>query len=35
MASQPDAHLGMFVGDVVVDDGVDGLSFWHLRLDGV
>jgi hypothetical protein len=35
MAGKPGAHLGMFVGAVVVDDGVDGLSFWHLRLDGV
>ena len=23
--------LGMFVGDVVIDDGVDGLSFWTFR----
>jgi hypothetical protein len=32
---QPGAHLRVFVGGLIVDDGVDGLSFWHLRLDGV
>jgi hypothetical protein len=35
MPGQPTAHLGMFAGGVVVDDGVDGFSFRHLRLDGV
>ena len=27
MADKPYAHLGMFVGGVVVDNGVDGFSF--------
>ena len=35
MAGQPCAHLGMFVGGIVVDDGVDRLSLRHLRLDGI
>ena len=35
MSGQPLAHLRMFVGCVVVDDGVDFLSRRHLRLDGV
>ena len=33
MAGQPLADLGMLVGCVVVDDGVDFLSLWHLRFD--
>src|ERR1700690_3317284 len=35
MPGQPLAYLRMLVGCVVVDDGVDLLSRWHLRLDGV
>ena len=35
MTDEPFADLGMFVGGVVVDDGVDRLVVWHLRLDGV
>jgi hypothetical protein len=33
MAGQPCAHLGMFVGGIVVDDGMDHLSLRHLRLE--
>ena len=33
MAGKPGAHLGMFVGGIVVDDGVDHLSLRHLRLE--
>ena len=35
MPGQPFLYLGMFVGRVVVDDGVDRHSHWHLRLGGV
>ena len=35
MSGEPLAHLGMFMGGVVIDDSVDRLSFWNLRLDGV
>ena len=35
MSGQPLAHLRMFVGCVVVDDGMDFLSRRHLRLDGI
>jgi hypothetical protein len=35
MPSQPFLYLGMFVGRVVVDDGVDRHSHRHLRLGGV
>src|SRR6266436_9985488 len=35
MTGKPFAHLGMFMGGVVVDDSVDRLSFWNLRLNGV
>src|SRR6516164_9981063 len=35
MTGEPFAHLGMFMGRVVVDDSVDCLSFWNLRLNGV
>src|ERR1700722_12167525 len=35
MPGQPLAYLRMLVSCVVVDDGVDLLSRWHLRLDGV
>ena len=35
MAGKPCAHLGMFVGGIVVDDGVDRLSRRYLGLDGV
>jgi hypothetical protein len=30
MAGKPCARLGMFVGGIVVDDGVNGLSLRHL-----
>ena len=33
--SQPFLHPGMFVGRVIVDDGVDRLSCRYLGLDGV
>src|SRR5258707_11333903 len=33
MTGEPFAHLGMFMGRVVVDDSVNRLSFWNLRLD--
>jgi hypothetical protein len=32
---QPFDHLGMLVGGVVVEDGVDGLADRDLALDGV
>ena len=32
---QPFPHFGMFVRGVVVEDHVDDLAGWHLRLDGV
>jgi hypothetical protein len=35
MAGEPLTHLGMFVGGVVVDDGMDRHSPRHPRLDGV
>jgi len=35
MPFQPLAHLRMLVGCVVVDDGVDRLLGWYLRLDGI
>jgi hypothetical protein len=35
MPGKPCAHLRMFVDGVVIDDGVDGLSLRHLRLDGI
>src|SRR5712671_883388 len=35
MPGQPCLYLGMFVGRVVVDDGVDRHSHRHLRLGGV
>ncbi len=35
MPGQPFLYLGMFVGRVVVDDGVDRHSHRHLRLGGV
>ena len=35
MSGEPLAHLGMFVGRVIVDDSVDRLSLWHLCLDGI
>ena len=35
MAVEPGAHLRVLVGGVVVEDDVDELAGWHLRLDGV
>lgn len=35
VADEPGADLGMLVGGVVVDDGMDELAGRHLRLDGV
>jgi hypothetical protein len=35
MPGQPFLYLGMFVGRVVVDDGVDRHSHRHPRLGGV
>lgn len=35
MIGQPFQHLGMLVGGVVVDDGVDHLADRHDALDGV
>ena len=35
VASKPLSHLGMFVGSIIVDDGVDYLSRRNLLLDGV
>ena len=35
MPSEPLAHLGMLVGRVVVDNGVDRFALWNLRLNGV
>ena len=32
---KPCAHLEMFMSGIVVDDGVDGLSLRHLRLDAL
>jgi hypothetical protein len=29
------AHLGMFVGSIIIDDGVDHFSNWRLSLDGI
>jgi hypothetical protein len=35
VSAQPFDHLGMLVGGVVVEDGVDGLAGRDLALDGV
>src|SRR5262245_63448962 len=35
MPGQPSAHLGMLMGGIVVDDGMDRLSLRHLCFDGV
>jgi hypothetical protein len=35
IASQPLLDLRMFVGGVVVDDGVDRLAFWHGGLGSI
>jgi len=35
MAGKPLAHIGMFVGRIIVDDGVDRLSRRNLLLNGV
>src|SRR5262245_32003794 len=35
MPGEPVTDLGMFVGGIVVDDGMDRLSLRRLRLDGV
>jgi hypothetical protein len=34
MTRQPFPHLGMFVGGIVVEDGVNGLAGKNLALDG-
>jgi hypothetical protein len=34
MPSKPFAHLGMFVGGIIIDDGMDQLSFGNLGFDG-
>lgn len=33
MTDEPGAHLGVFVGGVVIDDGVDDLPGGNLGLD--
>jgi hypothetical protein len=33
MPSKPFAHLGMFVGGIIIDDGMDQLSFGNLGFD--
>jgi hypothetical protein len=35
MPSEPFLHLGVLVGCIVVDDGMDRLSSRNLRLNGV
>jgi hypothetical protein len=35
MLCQPFAYLGMLVGGIVVDDGMDRFSLWGLRVDGI
>ena len=35
VSGQPFTHFGMFMGSVVIDDGMDRLSLWHPRFDGV
>jgi hypothetical protein len=35
MPGEPCTHLRMFVGGVIIDDGVDGFSLRHPRLDGL
>jgi hypothetical protein len=35
MADEPGQDLGVFVRLVVVENGVDDLSGWDLRLDGI
>ena len=35
MPGEPFAHGGMLVGSIIIDDGVDRLSFRNLGLDGV
>src|SRR5262245_29740589 len=35
MAAEPGADLGMLVGAVIVEDGMDDLAGRHLALDGV
>ena len=33
MADEPGAHLGVLVGGVVIDDGVNEFPGWHRGLD--
>ena len=35
VAGQPDQHLWMFVGGIVVEHGMDQLAGCHLTLDGI
>src|SRR5215471_19267479 len=35
MARQPGEHLGVFVGGIVIEHGMDRLAGWHLTLDGI
>ena len=35
MPIEPLAHLGMLVGGIIIGDGMDQLTCWHRRLDGV
>ena len=35
VSGQPFTHFGMFMGSVVIDDGMDLLSLRHPRFDGV
>jgi hypothetical protein len=35
MPGEPFAHSRMLVSGVVVDDGVDRFSCWHLRVEGI
>lgn len=35
MLCQPFAYLRMFVGDIVVDDGMDRFPLWGRRVDGI
>jgi hypothetical protein len=35
MVREPAAHGGMFVGGLIVEDGVDGLAGWNLAFDRV
>jgi hypothetical protein len=35
VSGKPFTHFGMFMGSVVIDDGMDRLSLRHPRFDGV